>query len=103
MQSLDESEYFIFLAAPAAAQSCWCKKEVDHWLKTKSIDQFLVVITEGDLVWDEEASDFNWAKTTALSQNLSGALKNDPLYIDFRRDPPEEELTLDHPEFILHE
>jgi hypothetical protein len=98
-EGLDESEYFIFLASPAAAQSRWCKKEVDHWLKTKSIDQFLVVITEGELAWDEESSDFDWAKTTALPQNLSGAFKNDPLYIDFRGDPPEEELTLDHPEF----
>jgi|GEM_PF-2266293 len=98
-EGLDGSEYFIFLASPAAAQSRWCKKEVDHWLKTKSIDQFLVVITEGELVWDEETSDFDWAKTTALPQNLSGAFKNDPLYIDFRGDPPEEELTLDHPEF----
>jgi hypothetical protein len=98
-EGLDGSEYFIFLASPTAAQSRWCKKEVDHWLKTKSIDQFLVVITEGELVWDEEASDFDWTKTTALPRNLSGAFKNDPLYIDFRGDPPEEELTLDHPEF----
>lgn len=98
-EGLDESEYFIFLASPAAAQSHWCKKEVDHWLRTKSIDQFLVVITEGGLAWDEESSDFDWTKTTALPENLSGAFRNDPLYIDFRGDPPEEELTLDHPEF----
>jgi len=98
-EGLNESEYFIFLASPAAAQSRWCKKEVDHWLNTKSIDQFLVVITDGDLVWDEGAADFDWTKTTALPENLSGCFNNDPLYIDFRGDPPEEELTLEHPEF----
>ena len=50
-EGLDESEYFILLASPKAAQSPWCTKEVDHWLKTKSIDKFLVVLTEGELHW----------------------------------------------------
>jgi len=98
-KGLDESEYFIFLASEKSAQSRWCVKEVDYWLKTKSINQFLVVLTEGELHWDEQASDFDWEKTKILPPNLSGQFKNDPLYVDFRGDTPEAELTLEHPDF----
>jgi len=97
---LSQSDYFIFLASPAAAQSRWCKKEVDHWKTNKSIDHFLIVMTEGELVWDEAKSDFDWTKTTAIPENLSGAFKNEPLYVDFRKNArTEEELNLDNPDF----
>lgn len=96
---LSQSDYFIFLASPAAAQSRWCKKEVDHWKANRTIDHFLVVLTEGELVWDEAKSDFDWTKTTAIPENLSGAFKNEPLYVDFRDATSETELNLDNPDF----
>ncbi len=96
---LSQSDYFIFLASPAAAQSRWCKKEVAYWKEHKSMDHFLIVLTEGELFWDESRSDFDWTKTTSIPENLSGALHNEPLYVDFRNKISKEDLTLQNPEF----
>ncbi|WP_111707240.1 toll/interleukin-1 receptor domain-containing protein [Lutibacter citreus] len=95
---LNTSEYFIFLASPLAAQSHYCKKEVTHWIETKSISKFLIVLTDGELIWDQAKSDFDWSKTTAVPKNLSGVFKNEPLYVDFRENNSEN-LTLDNPDF----
>lgn len=96
---LDNSEYFIFLGSIKAAQSRWCRKEVEHWKINKSMANFLVVLTDGDLLWDETKGDFDWAKTTALPDNLSGAFINEPLYVDFRHGFTNDQLHLENPEF----
>ena len=97
-EGLNASEYFIFLASPLAAQSHYCKKEVAHWIATKSISKFLIVLTDGELLWDQAKSDFDWSKTTAVPKELSGVFKNEPLYVDFR-EHNSENLTLDNPDF----
>ncbi|MFD2824141.1 TIR domain-containing protein [Lacinutrix iliipiscaria] len=97
-EGLHHSEYFIFLASPKAAQSRWCKKEVEFWKANKNINNFLVVLTDGELAWDESTSDFDWNKTTAIPDNLSGVFKNEPLYVDFRNHN-NAELGLEYPDF----
>jgi hypothetical protein len=62
-QALDQSEFFIVLASPRAAQSEWVQREVAHWLSTRSPETLLIVLTDGDIVWDGVAGDFGWAKT----------------------------------------
>jgi hypothetical protein len=37
-----------------------------------------------DLVWDEDAGDFDWPKTTALPEMLRGQIRDEPLYVDLR-------------------
>lgn len=96
---LEESEYFICLASKLYAQSKWCQREVEYWLEHKPIDKFIIVLTDGDIVYDENASDFDWKKTTALPKNLSRVFKGEPFYVDFRNLGPMENLNLDHPEF----
>ena len=98
-EGLGNSDFFIFLASQAAAQSRWCKKEVEFWKTRKTMENFLVVLTDGELVWDEGKNDFDWTRTTALPDNLSGAFINEPLYVDFRGEHKSEDLTLEHPEF----
>lgn len=99
VDGLNESEYVIFLASPAAAQSHWCKKEVEHWKETKSMDNFLIVLADGELVWDEDKGDFDWQKTTAIPENLSGSFRNEPLYVDFRGIDGTMDLSLENPDF----
>ena len=94
---LAASDYFIFMASPRAAQSKWCQKEVEYWKTHKQVDHFLVVLTEGELVWDDAKQDFDWEKTTALPPNLSGVFENEPLFVDFRERPAA--LSLDDPDF----
>src|SRR3954468_14796270 len=58
--ALQQSEYFILLASPDAAQSHWVQMEVGEWLKLKngSVERLLIVQTEGEIGWDDAANDF---------------------------------------------
>lgn len=96
---LQESEYFICLASPTYAGSKWCCREAEFWRDHKSVDNFLIVLTEGEIKWDEAANDFDWSATTALPRELSGYFKGEPFYIDFRKAGPPETLNLDNAEF----
>ncbi len=96
---LEESEYFVCMASQLYAQSKWCQREVEYWLEHKSIDKFIIVLTDGDILYNEDTNDFDWKVTTALPKNLSGAFKGEPFYVDFRNLGQKEDLNLDHPEF----
>jgi WD40 repeat protein len=98
-EGLKESEYMVYCASPASANSYYCNEEVKFWLANKSINNFLVVLTDGELIWDHENNDFDWEKTTAIPKLLSGAFNNEPLYVDFRDDIPKERMNLDDADF----
>ena len=96
---LRESEYLVYCASQASAKSHYCNKEVTYWLSNKSIDNFLLVLTDGELFWDHNKNDFDWEKTTAVPKLLSGAFKNEPLYVDFREDIPKDRMNLNDADF----
>ena len=83
-QALGESEYFLLLACPASAKSRWVQQEVQWWLQNRSVENLLIVLTNGEILWDAAAKDFDWGKTTALPSCLKGVLPGEPLYADFR-------------------
>ena len=85
-RALDESEYFILLASPKAAQSTWIAREVTYWLQTKSVDNLLIVVTNGTAVWDPTTGDFNWPASTALPDVLRTKFAEEPLLVDLRWD-----------------
>jgi WD40 repeat protein len=82
--ALTDSEYFLLLASPPSAKSPWVRKEVEWWLHNRPVEKMLISIADGVIVWDGEARDFDWAKTTALPPCLRGAFPSEPLYADFR-------------------
>jgi WD40 repeat protein len=98
-QALDASRFFILLAAPQAASSRWVAREVGRWLETKSADTLLIAVTDGELVWDDAAHDFDWSRTTALPARLRGSFGEEPRYIDLRWARHELDLSLDRPRF----
>lgn len=98
-EGLKKSEFFIFLASPSAAQSKWCEKEIEYWKKNKSIRNILIVLTDGDLIWDDEKGDFDWEKTNAIPEILSGSFMNEPLFVDFKSSFNKNDLTLENPDF----
>src|SRR5215217_8706574 len=51
--ALDEATHFLLLASPEAAQSRWVRREVAHWLAVKPPGGLFIVLTGGELVWDE--------------------------------------------------
>src|SRR3712207_1362637 len=98
-QALQSSEFFILLASPEAAHSPWVEREVAYWLEHRSIATFLIVLTDGELVWDNEVRDFDWSRTTALPPSLRGAFSEDPRYVDLRWARDEKDVSLQNPHF----
>lgn len=82
--ALDKSRYFILLASPEAARSPWVNREVEYWLEHRSIDQVMVVLTEGDLVWNDELGDFDRDLSDALPPVLFGRFREVPRWLDLR-------------------
>ena len=102
-KSLGESEYFILMATPEAAASRWVRDEITEWLTLTggSLEKFNIVLTDGDIVWDPVANDFDWSHTTALPEILRGRFRSVPLYLDFRWvKEPDVDLSLRNPRFL---
>ena len=97
--ALDDAEYFILLASPAAAESTWVGREVEYWRTHRDVNRLLLVVTEGELVWNEASGDFDWTRATAAPKALQGAFDEEPRYNDLRWARAEEGLTLDNDRF----
>ena len=74
------------LASPQAALSKWVQREVGYWL-TKDANaskRLFIILTDGELIWDETFSDFDWTQTTSLPSALCKTFSEEPLYLDLR-------------------
>jgi WD40 repeat protein len=81
--ALADSASFVLMASPYAAQSPWVSREVQYWREQRSPSTFSIVLTKGTITWDEQAGDFDWATTTALSRDgLSGWFDKVPLWLN---------------------
>jgi len=83
-QALAQSEFLVLLASPAAAHSRWVQQETEWWVKNRSADKLLICLTDGAILWDNQAAAFDWDKTTAIPETLRHAFAAEPLYADFR-------------------
>ena len=83
-QALSQSRYLILLTSPEAAASQWVDKEVAWWLEHKSVDTFLIAVTEGELAWDNERVDFKRADHGPLPPSLYGKFPTEPKWVDLR-------------------
>ena len=97
--ALSASEFFLFMASPGAAQSHWVQKEVAWWLTHRSAQTFLIILTEGEIVWDEGKGEFDWTVTTALPTQLSKGFTEEPLYTDLRWARTVDQLSVRHSQF----
>jgi WD40 repeat protein len=97
--ALSRSCWFIVLASPTAASSRWVAGEAEYWLAHRSIDHLLVVLSEGDLAWDEALHRFNPSRTNALPPPLLTAFEQEPRWIDVRWAQSRDDLTLRDPRF----
>src|SRR5215469_7325712 len=83
-QALGQSEYFLLLASTKSAKSHWVQQEVQWWLQNRTAEKLVICLTDGVILWDNQAGDFDWNETSAISPNLKGAFSAEPLYADFR-------------------
>ena len=93
-EAIDNSRYFLALASPDAATSVWCGREVEHWRSKHGSEGLLVLLTDGEILWDEGTNDFNWAATTALGAAFAGAFAEEPFHVDMRWARSETQLDL---------
>ena len=97
--ALKDAEFFVYLASPTAAQSPWVQKEVTWWLKNRSYQSFLIMLTEGEIAWDNAQQDLDWATTTAMPRQTSKVFAEEPLYTDLRWARTVDHLSLRHAQF----
>jgi WD40 repeat protein len=82
--ALDGSEFFLLLASPEGAESAWVDREVAHWCDGRPRSNLFVVLTGGELAWDDAAHDFDWTRTTAMPPSARGKFEEEPRWIDLR-------------------
>ncbi len=72
-----------------------------HWREgDPALQHLLIVWTDGELVWDEAAGDFDWSRTTALPPELAGVFATEPLWVDLRWARAAAQLSLKDPQFL---
>ncbi|HEX2782944.1 MAG TPA: TIR domain-containing protein, partial [Ilumatobacteraceae bacterium] len=92
-EHLDESRFLIILACPESAASVWVNREITHFCETKGSESVILVLTGGELEWDESDKGFT-ALSTAAPPALNGRLTDQPLWLDMRWARGADELSL---------
>jgi hypothetical protein len=82
--ALHRAEHLILLASPETASSVWVQREVTAWLETHPPTQMVFVLLEGEFVWNEQAGNIDWARTSAIPRSLAGRVVQEPRWIDLR-------------------
>ncbi len=98
-EALENSRYFLFLASPDAAESVWCSREVEHWRSLHGSEGLLILLTDGEILWDETTNDFNWGTTTALGAAFASCFVEEPFFVDMRWARSESQLDLTNGQF----
>jgi WD40 repeat protein len=100
IEALDSSQNLLLMASPDAASSVWVEKELAHWLERRRQKGLILILTDGNLSWDERVGRFNRSETTALPASLLERFDTEPLYVDLRWvKTPETDLVPDNPRF----
>lgn len=99
VSELGSASHLVYLASPEAAASKWVCKEIDYWLTNKDRQRLLIVVTKGDVAWDDQRNDFRWNVTTCMPQQLAGAFAGEPFYLDLRWARTDTDLSLQNPKF----
>jgi WD40 repeat protein len=81
--ALASSAWLVLMASPSAAQSKWVNREVAWWLGNRSPQRLLVVLTEGEFAWEDDAGHRDGA-VAALPPALRGVFVGEPRWVDLR-------------------
>lgn len=97
--ALDKSEYFIYIASPASASSKWVIKEILHWLEKNPIDNLLIILTEGEIPWNNNENYFLNPDSNSLPSELESLFSEEPFYIDLREVKKQQNYSIENPAF----
>jgi sugar lactone lactonase YvrE len=98
-QALGQARFFVLLASPEAARSPWVDREVRWWRAHRGRDTVLIVLTDGELVWEDSIGDFDSDETNAIPPGLRGWFTAEPLWVDLRWVRNERHVSLRNPGF----
>ena len=71
--------------------------EIDEFLKTKSTEKIVIVMTDGELKWDYEKNAVVEGPNNSLPPNLAAKFDAEPFYVDFRTSVDDSNLSFDDP------
>lgn len=98
-EGLENSEYLIFLAERASAESQWCGEELEYWCGTlQRTDRLIIALIDDDILLDG-TNGIYWDATTALPALLRPHLPSIPLYMDLRRAKTTADTDLQNPKY----
>lgn len=98
-EGLENSEYLIFLAERASAESQWCGEELEYWCGTlRRTDRLIIVLIDDDIALDG-TNGIHWDATTALPALLRPHLPSIPLYMDLRWAGTAADTNLQNPKY----
>lgn len=80
-EALAESRWLILIASKHAGRSPWVEREIRWWLENRSAKTLIIVVADGQLVWDRDRNDFDPDASNALPPVLQGALDEEPLWV----------------------
>src|ERR1043165_575621 len=82
-EHLDGSRFLIVLACPESAASVWVNREIAHFCDTNGSDSVILVLTGGELEWDDTAKRFT-ETSTGVPPALNKRFTDEPLWLDMR-------------------
>jgi len=98
--ALRNSEYFVLLASPAAANSPWVRREIEAFLESNAADRLIIVLASGSLVWLNGLQGVDWERTTALPRDLPArTFAREPKYVDLSWAADAQRLDTANPRF----
>jgi hypothetical protein len=99
-EALDRCRYLLLVASPDAVESKWVKRETSHWLERRGDRNLIILLTDGEITWDDAAQRFDPTRTTAIPGPLLTYQKTEPLYVDLRwAGEPDAMLAMSNPRF----
>jgi tetratricopeptide (TPR) repeat protein len=85
VSALGQARFLIYLASPEAAASAWVRREVEWWLHKKGVKSLIIVLVDGNLVWNHKDRSLESDGPSALPPALQLAFQDAPLWIDLRK------------------
>jgi WD40 repeat protein len=97
--ALEQSQWLLLMASPEAARSKWVNREVSWWLSHRSAETILLILTDGELLWNPDAGEFEACDLSAAPPAFRGALRQEPLFVDARWARNVDRLSIGDPRF----